>query len=275
MSPSIPQLRTAERAQMNERRFLDQLGPAASVADAREASVEDVLAAQIGDARLAASMQSFTPTHDTEVFPNDIVAAAANDTRPLVIGTTRDEMQLFAAFDPARSEWTEDHLSSEFQRRFGERADEAIAIYRRLDPEGTVSQLVSAMQTDEVFRQPSIALAEARVSQSNPTWMYLFDQTSSAFGGRMASCHGLDLPFAFDTLSARGAKMFTGSHDGLSTVAEQFSGALIAFARQCEPGWPAYSLEGRQTQRIGPHPQVVDDPEADRRKLWSTGESPS
>ena len=85
---------------------------------------------------------------------------------------------------------------------------------------------------------------------------------------RLGCCHGLDLPYAFNTLSAQGAEMFTGPGEGRQAAADQFSSALTAFARSGEPGWPSYDTDRRATQRIGPFPDVVDDPEPEIRNLW-------
>jgi para-nitrobenzyl esterase len=270
MSPSILQLRTPEQGQRMERLFLDQIGPDATVGDLVDMSVGDILAAQAQVPMTTAGLQHFTPTDGTDTFPGPFLEVAANDPRPVVIGTNQDEMLLFTAFDPQRAGWDHDDVHHQFARRFGDVANDAIEAYRSARPGTNPSQLVSAMQTDEVFRQPAQQLAASRAANGRDSWMYLFDQASSAFGGVMGSCHGLDLPFAFDTLTARGAEMFTGPGDTLGAVAEQFSTALLRFARDGAPGWPEFELDRRATQRIGPAPQVVHDPEPQLRRLWST-----
>lgn len=268
MSPSIPQLRDPAAAARTERLFLEQIG-GAGIDHLLGLGTDEVLAAQTGDPALANDLQSFAPTEQTRVFPDPFADRTARDSRPLVVGTTRDEMALFTVFDRRRSSWNDDDLVREFQRRFPNDPSEAIDCYRRARPTDTTNQLVSALQTDELFRQPAQRLAEARARQGRGAWMYLFDQTSSAFGGELGSCHGLDLPFVFDTLNAPGAEMFTGSDAGLAAVAQHYSGALIEFARTGDPGWPAYETTRRATQRIGPSPTVVDDPDTEIRELWS------
>ncbi|MGA9275728.1 carboxylesterase/lipase family protein [Ilumatobacter sp.] len=260
MSPSIPQFRSIEKAEKMERLFLDQTDGLAPV--------DEILAAQTADPRLATSLQNFTPTEGTEVFPVPIVDAAADDARPVVIGTNRDEMLIFTAFDPSRAAWADDDVTREFELRFGAHSTEAVDRYRRARPDSNASQLVSAMQTDELFRRPAQQFAARRSELDRWTWMYQFDQTSSSFGGVLGSCHGLDIPFAFHTLTARGAEIFTGSDSTLASVADQFSNALVAFAHHHEPGWPAFDTNRRATQRIGPRPDVIDDPEPDLREVW-------
>ncbi len=268
MSPSLRQLRSAETAADFERVYLEMVGLAATVDDLAGVSVDDLLDAQ-QRVPMDPLMRGFSPAVGAPVFAGDILHTAIADSRPVVVGTNRDEMLLFTAFDQSRMSWDETDVEREFAARFGPDATTAIARYREFRPEANASQLVSAAQTDEVFRRPAQQLAEARSSAGSATWMYQFDQRSTAFGGVLGCCHGLDLPFAFGTLSARGVDLFTGLGDDRQNVAEQFSSALAAFARCGDPGWPCFDIDRRATQRIGPVPDVVDDPESTIRSLWS------
>ena len=173
-------------------------------------------------------------------------------------------MLLFTTFDPSRAGWTDAEVDLQFAQRFGAKSDEAVAEYRRLRPDTNPSQLISAMQTDEMFRVPAQQLASDR---SAPTWMYLFDVPSTAFGGVLGSCHGSDIPYMFDNLAQPGVSRFLGD-DPAQNVSEQFSEALIEFARSGEPDWRPYDREQRNTQIFGTDPGVVGDPEATIRLLW-------
>lgn len=268
MSPSILQLRDADTAAKYEQSFLDVVGPGAAVEALGTMRLDDLLAAQ-QRVPMDALMQTFSPAATSSVFPEPILGCAATDSRPVVVGANRDEMLLFTAFDPSRSGWTDADIEREFAARFGPHAAQAIETYQDLRPGTDANRLVSAMQTDEVFRRPAQRLAEARSATNATTWMYTFDQPSTAFGGVLGCCHGLDLPYAFNTLAARGAEMFTGLGENRQTVADQFSAALLAFARTGDPGWPRHDINRRATQRIGPFPDVVDDPESEIRNLWN------
>jgi para-nitrobenzyl esterase len=263
MSPSILQLRTAEQAAEYQRTFLDLLG-ADSLAAAKSASLDDILDAQNRMPLSGAGLKNFSPTEGCSSIPEPILGAAATDLRPLVIGTTRDEMLLFTTFDSARAGWTDTEVDREFSKRFGATSDEAVAEYRRLRPDTNPSQLVSAMQTDEMFRVPAQQLASDRTAA---TWMYLFDAPSTAFGGILGSCHGGDIPYMFDNLAQPGVSMFLGD-DLAQAVAEHFSEALIDFARSGEPNWRPYDGDQRNTQMFGTDARVVGDPEATIRRLW-------
>jgi para-nitrobenzyl esterase len=268
LSPSLLQFRSTSTADEMEQIYLDLVG-ADTVDELTAASLDRLLDAQARFPADTGGMQDFTPTHGTDVFPEPILRVAAHDPRPLVIGTTRDEMLLFTAFDPSRSEWGDDDVRTQFERRFAD-PEAAIDAYRRHRPDANASQLVSAMQTDEVFRWPAQRLATARADDGRPTWTYEFHQSSTAFDGVLGSCHGLDLPFAFHNLTRQGAEMFTGGGDTLEAIADDFSGAIISFARTGAPGWDAYDTSTRTTRIIDADPRTVDDPEPDLRHLWAT-----
>ncbi len=267
MSPSILQLRTQSQGARFAAAFLDLAG-ATTLDDVRRSPIEMLLRAQARVPASTAGLKNFSPTSGTAVIPQPVLTVAADDARPLVIGTNRDEMLLFTAFDQTRGGWSDADLDREYERRFGADAPAAVRAYRRHRPDATPSQLVSAMQTDEVFRVPAQRLGDSRSGRDRATWMYTFDFESRAFGGAMGACHGLDIPFAFDNLGKQGAEMFTGAGDDRQAVADQFATAIVGFARTGDPGWPAYDATTRATQRIGLEPDLVKDPDADLRELW-------
>jgi para-nitrobenzyl esterase len=264
MSPSILQLRTAAEAVGYQNTFLDLLGRD-TLDSARTATVTEILTAQSAMPLTGAGLKNFSPTDGTPDVPSPILERAAADARPLVIGTNRDEMLLFTTFDQQRIGWGEADVEREFRRRFGDAFPAAVDAYRSHRPGSGPSQLVSAMQTDEMFRVPAQRLAADR---SGATWMYSFDYSSTAFGGGLGSCHGLDIPFAFDNLDRPGVAMFTGTGADRRPVAEHFSRSIVEFARSGDPGWPGYDVTTRATQRVGLEPIVVKDPEPDLRELW-------
>lgn len=267
MSPSLSQLRDAETASRFEQSYLDLIAPEATVDDLKSSSVDELLDAQ-QRVPADASLRSFSPTACAAPFSDRVLERAAADPRRVVLGANRDEMLLFTAFDQIRFDWGDADVEREFSARFGPRTAEAIAAYRALRPGTDASRLVSAMQTDETFRRPAQRFAEHRSDAGSATWMYTFDEPSTAFGGVLGCCHGLDIPYAFDTLAAPGVEIFTGLGETRQTVADDFSAALTAFAKNGDPGWPGFDTQRRATQRIGPFPDVVDDPEPELRKLW-------
>jgi para-nitrobenzyl esterase len=265
MSPSLLQLRSATKAERLESDYLDQLPTSDAILTT---DLADLLSAQSKMSSNTVGLQNFSPTAGTDVIPESILDRSSADSRPLVIGTNRDEMLLFTAFDPSRSAWTAEDVEHQFAARFGEGAVYALKTYRRHRPNTSASQLVSAMQTDEFFRRPAQRLAESRARAGTPTWMYSFEQESTAFGGMLGACHGVDIPYVFDTLDAQGAEIFTGSDPERFRVAADLSAALLSFARSHSPEWDAFELDHRPTRRFGPVSEITLDPEPELRALW-------
>jgi para-nitrobenzyl esterase len=156
-----------------------------------------------------------------------------------------------------------------FGRVFGEGARVALDLYRRARPGATNGQLVSALQTDHVFRVPARRLAEARVVQDVPTWMYWFTWATPAFGGILGSCHAVDIPFAFHNLTRPGVEQFTGTAPEREAVADTYSRAVVGLTRDGAPGWPQYDLESRATLCVDVDSELLADPERDLRDLWA------
>lgn len=276
MSPSINQLRSAARGEESLQQLLAASG-AESLDELRSCSADDLLAAQN---RLVADRDTwftaFSPGVDGDLFCDDIVEAAARSTVPLVIGTTRDEMNLFAAFDPATAAIDE----SQLRRRArlvpgavgagaeGTEVDVVLDRYRAARPGATPGQLATAIQTDETFRVPARRLAEARSRLGTATWMYWFTWATPAFGGVLGSCHALDIPFLFHQLELPSVRQFTGDARDRCAVADRFAGALLELVHHGSPGWAPYDETRRVTMRFDVDSGPVIDPEPELRELW-------
>jgi len=269
MSPSITQLRSRERAAATLDDFLAITG-AASLEELAEGPLERVLDAQgqlLADPGNAFTV--FSPAVDGDLFDGPIAESSLANPAPLVLGTTRDEMALFNTFNPAIAALDVDGARAMFAKRFGEGTEAALDAYATARPGAAPKDLVTAMQTDEVFRIPAIEVAEGRVANGGPTWMYWFTWATPAFGGGLGACHAVDIAFAFHNLGAMGVEQFTGAGTDRIPVADGYSGAILAFANGDDPGWPAYDLVTRSTRRIDVHSETVDDPDGELRRLWA------
>jgi carboxylesterase type B len=97
--------------------------------------------------------------------------------------------------------------------------------------------------------------------------MYRFDWPTPVFGGLLGACHGLELPFVFDTLDA--ARGLVGGDSRLDDLAGVTHGAWVRFARSEDPGWPQYDAERRTTMIFDLPAGTVDDPDRSLRERWS------
>jgi para-nitrobenzyl esterase len=271
-SPSTGQIRPRRRAD----EALAQLLRLAGVGDLRaleRVGVDELLALQqrfIADPD--ARFSGLSPCRDGELVPTGFSEAVAWEPRPLVVGTTLDEMQLFAI---APSEITSDIVAQAYARHYGARADDALEVMRRTHRGATDRVLLAALETEVVLRAPARSVADARAAVGRPTWTYLFTWASRAFGGTLGSCHALDVPFLFDNTDAEGVETFTGPGEDRRAVAGHFADALLGLAHDGDPGWRPYTVEGREYQRIDATCVLDHDLEPELRALDPAADSVS
>jgi len=221
------------------------------------------------------------PVVDGTVLPeHPVAAAAAGSTHPvpLVVGTTADEARLFGSMAPG---WLEVGPAELTQRLAAvvagvpgaPPAAELAPAYRRARAarghSSEPADILYAVQTDRLFRQHSIALAERHAGHQPHVWMYLFSW-SAAGETALGACHALELPFVFGTLDGPTAAL-TGTDERAWALSATMADAWIGFARDGVPGalsWPRYEPTRRATLQLGESVAVLDDPEADERALW-------
>ncbi len=270
MSPSIGQLRTLPRAQELQTQFLE-IANVSSIDEVRALSLDDMLATQAKQmATPTTNFDFYTPTAGGSALPFDILSAASESSFPLVLGSNHDEDRLWSAFDPVQAEFGQDDWERISGEVFGDRAADARAAYEKLRPTESPRQLISSVHTDTAFRQRAQRLAENHAKAGNSTWMYWFTWATPAFGGVLGSCHALDIPFAFDNLSAPGTDMLTGDGAERAGIAKRFADEIVQFAKSSAPTWPVFNLVDRSTLEINAEVAVIDDPEKEIRELFSS-----
>jgi len=216
----------------------------------------------------------FGPVLDGHVLtqrPLEAIASGSASQVALLTGTTRDEWRLFGMM--LRSVDDEQTL----MRRLGRMVEDPAqmsAVYRQSHDDASHDALWNVIMTDRVFRIPAIRLAEAQVQhQPDNTFMYLFEFASTAFEGRLGSCHALEIPFVFDNLDRPGVAMFTGDNPP-AVLADAMSDAWLAFAHTGNPGhpalpqWPAYHPSERATMHFDVVSRLEHDPSAEVRAAW-------
>jgi para-nitrobenzyl esterase len=270
MSPSIGQLRTLPRAQELQTQFLE-LAKVSSIDEVRAMPLADMLAAQAKQMELpSANFEFYTPTSGGAALPFDILSAAAQSALPLVLGSNHDEDRLWSALDPLQANFDQHDWERVSGEVFGDHAADARAAYEKLRPTESPKQLISSVRTDTSFRQRAQRLAEQHVGHSNPTWMYWFTWATPAFDGILGSCHALDVPFAFDNLSAPGTDMLTGDGSERAGIAARFADEIVHFATTSQPTWPAFDAANRKTLEINAEFVVLSDPEKEIREIFQS-----
>jgi para-nitrobenzyl esterase len=216
------------------------------------------------------------PIVDGTTLPQEPIAAFGDGVAAgveVIIGTTLDEAHLFGAFTGGLDEVDDDGVVQKIST-FSDRAAEAVEVYRAaLDAFGQPTDNASvalAVQTDRMFRQHSIAVAEAIASSSADVYMYLFTWKGTAMGGKLGACHGIEIPFVFGTLS-EGMGRIAGDTPEARALSDVVRASWLAFARTGRPdaAWPRYDASTRSTMLFGTDVAPVDDPLGDIRTFWA------
>ncbi|MBN1643427.1 MAG: carboxylesterase family protein, partial [Dehalococcoidales bacterium] len=133
----------------------------------------------------------------------------------------------------------------------------------------TPVDLFVAIQTDRLFRAPGIRLAEVKQNKEKPAWYYILTWRSPALGGKMGSCHMIDLGLVFGTYE----KKFTGEGPVLEALSAKMQDAWLAFAKNGDPTcesldkWPSYGSK-REIMMFGEKCYLENDPLSEERRAW-------
>jgi para-nitrobenzyl esterase len=221
---------------------------------------------------------TFQPVIGDEVLPRpaiDAVRAGSAAGAHLVAGTTADEWNLFHLQARSGGPLSDEQLRRRVARLAGDdRVGDVIAAYRDLYPRADADGLLCAVMTDLVFRMPAISLAEAQLPHAPRVSMYRFAYRSSAFGGLLGACHGIELPFVFGNLDRRGVDILLGGlDDDAHRLAARTTRAWASVAGTGSPehddlAWPAYDRTDRLTCQLDRQVGVVADPDGTVRALW-------
>jgi para-nitrobenzyl esterase len=273
---------SADSAQLVGQRLAERLGVSATQSAIAAVPVERSLQAQaelLGDLvsnpdperwgpEAAISMMPWQPVIDGDIIPArpiDRIVAGAGAEIDLMAGATTDEWRLFLA-----PSGMIDHITPEIvagaAAAYGLPVDATLAVYRAANPNASPGELLAAIQGDWYVGIPAIRLADAHASSKSPTYVYEFAWRSPQFAGHLGACHGLQVPFVFDTLG-NGAEPLMGS-DPPQSLADTMHTAWVSFAASGDPGWPRYDLDRRTTMRFDTTSAVVSDPRSAERELW-------
>ncbi|MEU6511214.1 carboxylesterase family protein [Streptomyces sp. NPDC046942] len=257
------------------------------MARARSAELADLLRAQ--QVTAGQLVTPFKPVIDGDVLPAgvlDLFAGGVQQPVPLLLGTNRDEHNLFAANGWGHGTGHTAPLRERLQGMIVDgdpaMADNLATSYAKLavGAEGGWSADEAAwniVRTDLDWRGPQRELALAHADAGAPVYRYEFAFRTPVYGGVLGAAHSLDIPFVFGNLDRPGMAERTGD-DAASPdrrrVSAQCTQAWASFVRDGRPAsqhlpeWPRYDRDGQQIMVIGPDPSVLADPHADRLATW-------
>jgi para-nitrobenzyl esterase len=226
----------------------------------------------------------FQPVVDGVVLPEpplDAIRAGLSRDVPLLVGSNRDEWRLFAALDPRLRELDDAGLRARVTQRVPDadsaRASALIESYRgsgEIRVGTTPLDVFCALETDRVYRIPALRLADAQHGAGGPVYAYHFTWPTALRGGALGACHGVEVPFVFGNVRSPAGIAIAGSGPEVDRLAEQVMDAWSGFARSGRPsarnlpGWPAYTVERRETMTLGAECRLELDPDGATRRLW-------
>ncbi|MFH9085603.1 carboxylesterase family protein [Streptomyces sp. NPDC017673] len=164
--------------------------------------------------------------------------------KALLIGTTRDEATAFFAFDPRIQNLTAatalDLLTAQVGR---EAAQDAYQRHAARLPQATAAQIFTAVQTDGLFRDGSLRIADHHAAGGNTTCVYRFDYAPADDAYGLGATHCADLPFLFNTFDAYpDSPVLAGAGEAQRALGREFATALARFVAAGTAGdWLPYA----------------------------------
>jgi len=249
---NMDSLATAEK---NGTALLAKLG-AASIADARKRSAEDILK------NSPPGLGGSWPIFDGYVLVGDqyklYEARRYNDT-PVLIGTNSDEGALFVPFVKA------DAYQKTIRTGYGEYADKILAAY----PGGSDAEALRSardMFRDATFAWPTWTWArlQSKTGKGN-VYVYYFSHRPPYPNAPQfkdwGAAHAGEIAYVFGNFSAA---MPAAAAD--RTVSEEISSYWVNFAKKGDPNgsglppWPAFTNTSAQVMNLGDPSKAVDVP---------------
>jgi para-nitrobenzyl esterase len=171
----------------------------------------------------------------TPVLGDDVLPAEPRESFDagvdLLAGFNAEEMKLYFVPTGVLGAVTEEQAVATLAASRPDAAD--VLRGYGLGKEEPAGEVLSKALTDLVF-----ADGVRRLLADHPghSFGYRFDWRSSAFDGQLGACHGLELPFVFDTLPAATALV---GPDAPRELADEMQQTWVRFAGTGDPGWAA------------------------------------
>lgn len=264
-----------------------ELAGCTGAGDLAAAPIDALVAASIAvqsdpHAFAVAGLMPFHPAIDGELVsdaPADAIARGAAAGCDVVLGVTRDEMNLFVM----ESDLERGRLARRVEKYLGiapERAERIIDAYvADLEHSGRRSELIDAwgaIYSDREMLLPARAALDGLAAAHADVYGYRFDWNAPPRpdGRPLGAAHGLDIPFTFGNFDDDWAE-FLGAcrdmrvHDALHETSAAMRASWVAFAATGDPtngrtgAWPRWDRNRRAVvfgDVIGP----LDDPIGER-----------
>ena len=219
----------------------------------------------------------FSPVVETEtlpVTPWQALADGAGRDVDLLVGHTRDEQRLFTALTGLLGQVTPEQAATALEVLAP--GPDGASRYHGAYPGASPDRLYELVQSDWLFRMPSLRLAEAQVAGGGRAHLCELAWAAPGMGGVLGACHGLDVPLVFGNLTSGQPAMLLGQPPGpeAEALSARMRAAWTAFATHGDPGWPAYDPGRRLTRIFDTADTVTAYPEEPSRLIWQSHSFP-
>lgn len=193
---------------------------------------------------------------------------------PLLIGNNRDEATFFFWENPDVFKMDEAAMEARVRRQMPDRAEAALATFRKERPNATAVELYIAISTSGMWGE-NIEIAERKVKQHGaPVYMYRYDYESNHpiknTDWTLRAGHATEIQSKFENADLGG---LMGTKPDRFEAAKNFGEVWTSFARTGHPHapgvrrWPAYNLESRDTMLVNVQCRLESDPHKAEREF--------
>jgi len=215
--------------------------------------------------------------HIVPAHPFDPVATPLAAGIPLMISFNHQEANFFFREQPNIFSMSDEQLINKVRERSGDNTTRIIDAYRKHMPHASPSDIFIAISTATSFGNDTLELAALKSAQPAPVFLYRYDYESNMpIAGTqqtLRACHASDIAPTFFNHDEPGLH---GTGPGLPQVSANMSALWTSFARNGKPAargvpeWPQYNTKTRPTMLMNTQCKVVNDPDADIRKMWES-----
>jgi para-nitrobenzyl esterase len=263
---------TTIAAELGVRATIDELAriPPRALTDATDTVIQKMPEFVESWGPMALTPTPFSPVVDGTLLPEApwraLARGAARDI-DLLVGHTRDEYRLYTS--RPGGEPTDARMTAAFDHLAPNTAGKGL--YRTAYPDATLSQRFEVLNSDWLFRMPSLHLADAAHAGGGPVWLY---ELCWSFNREQGASHSLDFLLVFGTLGIDEVRAHRSAHPNaaneITHVSHRMRTDWVTFATSGNPGWTPYDPHTRSTRVYNADPTTQPYPEERSRHIWHT-----